>query len=140
MNHVAPNESPPAARVAVTLQLDAELVRTAQSLHREFVRVQQAGSADKEREIDEAVRWANELYKTHGLAGEEYLWRPMAQFDVHPNPTRSRANFPYLVVVQSRRLDSLQARLVAPLQAGQSASLGEAAMLPTVLVLDRPFR
>ena len=84
MNHVAPNENPPAFRVAVTLQLDAELVRTVRSLHRdlsalverslrEFVRVQQAGSADKQREIDEVVRWANEVYETHGLAGEEYL-------------------------------------------------------------------
>jgi len=39
----------------------------------------------------------------------------MAQFDVHANPGRLRAEAPFLVVVQSSRFDASPTRLVIPL-------------------------
>jgi hypothetical protein len=39
----------------------------------------------------------------------------MAQFDVCRNSGRSRAGFPYLVIVQSRICDSTARRLVVPM-------------------------
>ena len=39
----------------------------------------------------------------------------MAQFDVHRNLGRSRATFPYLVIVQSAQFDRFRRRLMVPL-------------------------
>ena len=39
----------------------------------------------------------------------------MAQFDVHVNPGRNRSVIPYVVNVQTRRLDSARTRIVIPL-------------------------
>lgn len=39
----------------------------------------------------------------------------MAQFDVHRNPGAHRAAIPYVVIVQSRRFDKANRRVVIPL-------------------------
>jgi toxin CcdB len=39
----------------------------------------------------------------------------MAQFDVHINPGRNRSIIPYVVNVQTRRLDASRTRVVIPL-------------------------
>ncbi len=49
----------------------------------------------------------------------------MAQWDVHSNPSaRTRADLPYLVVVQSDLLASLSTRFVVPLARSRAAPAG----------------
>ncbi len=58
----------------------------------------------------------------------------MAQFDVHRNLAANRQDIPFMVVVQSQRLDSYRHRLVVPLVANVPPPKGEAAMHPTFRV------
>ena len=46
----------------------------------------------------------------------------MAQFDVHRNGGQNRQEIPFLVVVQSRRFDATQTRIVAALRRGTGVS------------------
>jgi toxin CcdB len=46
----------------------------------------------------------------------------MAQFDVHRNGGQNRQEIPFLVVVQSRRFDAAQTRVVAALRLGKGVS------------------
>jgi toxin CcdB len=55
--------------------------------------------------------------------------RPLAQYDVFPNPSRSAADgIPYVVVIQSDLLDALATRLTVPL-----AELSFVGKVPTAL-------
>lgn len=65
----------------------------------------------------------------------------MAQFDVYPNPSKaSKAQFPYLVDIQSRLLSELTTRIVIPL--GNSSAFGGKAMqglTPRIDFSDQEF-
>ncbi len=52
----------------------------------------------------------------------------MAQFDVHTG--QSRAEIPYVVVLQSRRFDAARTRLVAALRAAPRGKVPDAALTP----------
>ena len=54
----------------------------------------------------------------------------MAQFDVHRNPGRNRADIPFLVVIQSRRFDASRARIVAALRLGRDPPDDTAGLTP----------
>jgi|ERR1700730_14305965 toxin CcdB len=54
----------------------------------------------------------------------------MAQFDVHANTGQSRADIPYVVVIQSRRFDAARTRLVAALRAAPRGKVPDAALTP----------
>jgi toxin CcdB len=58
----------------------------------------------------------------------------MAQFDVHRNLGPQRQHIPYVVVVQSRRLDAYRRRVVVPLVLGTSAPAGEPSLNPRFVV------
>jgi toxin CcdB len=61
----------------------------------------------------------------------------MAQFDVHRSPGGNRTDIPYVVVVQSGRLDHLPTRLVVPLAALGSPGRDEPRMMPAFVVEGR---
>lgn len=54
----------------------------------------------------------------------------MAQFDVHRNLGQHRASIPFVVIVQSRRLDAYRRRLVIPLVRSTSVSVVEPNLNP----------
>lgn len=58
----------------------------------------------------------------------------MAQFDVHRNLGAHRAEIPYVVVVQSRRLDGYRRRVVIPLVQGSVAPVVEPTLNPTFVI------
>lgn len=58
----------------------------------------------------------------------------MAQFDVHRNTGVHRVDIPFVVVVQSKRLDDYRRRVVAPLVRKAIAGSSESALNPTFLV------
>jgi toxin CcdB len=61
----------------------------------------------------------------------------MAQFDVHLNVGRNRAEVPYVVVVQSSRLDGLPTRVVVPLVVPKPPYRREPRLAPTLTVEGR---
>jgi len=62
----------------------------------------------------------------------------MAQFDVHANPGARQSDIPFIVVVQSRRLDRSKRRVVAPLVDRRIFSrIDEPHLNPTFLVSGR---
>lgn len=54
----------------------------------------------------------------------------MAQFDVHANTGRNRADIPYVVVIQSRRFDESRTRLVAALRAAPCGAVVDRTLTP----------
>ena len=58
----------------------------------------------------------------------------MAQFDVHHNLGASRHEIPFVVVVQSRRLDGYRRRVVVPLVRATLAPSSEPSLNPTFVV------
>jgi toxin CcdB len=58
----------------------------------------------------------------------------MAQFDVHRSPGRNRVHVPYVVVVQSQRLDHLPTRLVIPLAIPGNLGHEELRMVPIFMI------
>ena len=61
----------------------------------------------------------------------------MAQFDVHRNPGRNRATIPYIVVVQTSRLDALPTRVVIPLVVPRQPHEREPRLAPKLTVEAR---
>lgn len=61
----------------------------------------------------------------------------MAQFDVHRNSGRNRAVIPYVVVVQTSRLDALPTRVVIPLVLPRGDFRREPRLAPSVMVEGR---
>jgi toxin CcdB len=61
----------------------------------------------------------------------------MAQFDVHRNGGRNRAAIPYMVVVQTSRLDALPTRLVIPLVLPNPSYRREPRLAPSLMVGGR---
>lgn len=65
----------------------------------------------------------------------------MAQFDVHRNLGRSRAKYPYLIVVQSGLLRGWERRVVVPLALAAALPEGPDEQLnPAVMVQDQQYR
>ena len=60
----------------------------------------------------------------------------MAQFDVHTNPGRNRAIIPYVVNVQSRRLDGAGTRVVVPLVRSSDPRNADQRLIPAFQVLS----
>lgn len=60
----------------------------------------------------------------------------MAQFDVHRNLGASRREIPFVVVVQSRRLDAYRRRVVVPLVATSAVGAVEPNLNPRFVVED----
>jgi toxin CcdB len=58
----------------------------------------------------------------------------MAQFDVYRNNGRNRATIPYVVVVQSSRVDGLPTRLAIPLVLPRPAYRREPRLAPSLTV------
>ena len=59
----------------------------------------------------------------------------MAQYDVHPNPSRSGSEgIPYVVVVQSDLLEALPTRLTVPLALATGTHPAPAALCPVITV------
>jgi toxin CcdB len=58
----------------------------------------------------------------------------MAQFDVHRNLGPRKAEVPFVVVVQSRRLDGYGRRVVIPLVARSRVSVSEPNLNPTFTI------
>jgi toxin CcdB len=58
----------------------------------------------------------------------------MAQFDVHRNRGPSREDFPYVVVVQSRRLDDYGRRVVVPLLRAERIRVTEPNLNPSFVL------
>ena len=54
----------------------------------------------------------------------------MAQFDVHENTGRNRADIPYVVVIQSRRFDESRTRLVVALRAAPRGAVAYPILTP----------
>jgi toxin CcdB len=54
----------------------------------------------------------------------------MAQFDVHANTGRSRADIPYVVVIQSRRFDGARTRLVVALRVVPRSGVADPSLTP----------
>ena len=61
----------------------------------------------------------------------------MAQFDVHRSPGRNRTDIPYVIVVQTRKLDHLPTRLVVPLAILGNFGRDEPRMVPIFVVEGR---
>jgi len=61
----------------------------------------------------------------------------MPQFDVHRNVGRNRTEVPYVVVVQSNRLDGLPTRVVVPLVLPRPPYRREQRLAPTLTVEGR---
>jgi toxin CcdB len=61
----------------------------------------------------------------------------MAQFDVHQNRGRNRVAIPYVVAVQSSRLDSLPTRLVIPLVLPSPSYRRDPRLAPALMVEGR---
>lgn len=61
----------------------------------------------------------------------------MAQFDVHRNRGAQREVVPYLVVVQTRRLEAYPRRLVAPLLCADALNATDPNLTPTFRVEGR---
>jgi toxin CcdB len=64
----------------------------------------------------------------------------MAQFDVHANPGRNRSIIPYVVNVQSRRLDSARTRIVIPLIRLSRQSDAEPRLTPEFVIGSEALR
>ena len=60
----------------------------------------------------------------------------MAQFDVHTNPGRNRATIPYVVNIQSRRLDAVGTRVVVPLVRSSHPRNADQRLVPSFQVLS----
>ncbi len=60
----------------------------------------------------------------------------MAQFDVHENPGRNRAIIPYVVNIQSRRLDAAGIRVVVPLVRSTGPRNSEPRLTPKFTILS----
>lgn len=66
--------------------------------------------------------------------------RPMAQYDVFPNPSRSGAEgIPYVVVIQSDLLDGLATRLTMPLAKPDPIGKVPTVLCPTINVNGQPL-
>jgi toxin CcdB len=61
----------------------------------------------------------------------------MAQFDVHRNTGPRKSEIPYVVIVQSRRLDSYGRRVVIPLVARSAISATEPTLNPVFTIEGR---
>jgi toxin CcdB len=59
----------------------------------------------------------------------------MAQFDVHTNPGRNRAVIPYVVNVQSHRLEGAGTRIVVPLVRSSDSRNADPRLIPSFQVL-----
>ena len=60
----------------------------------------------------------------------------MTLFDVHVNPGRNRSVIPYVVNIQSRRLDGAGTRVVVPLVRSPNPRNSDPRLIPQFLILS----